>query len=224
MRRESPREEGAGRLRAVTMVRDEADGLRVATPPSWAASMRPYVRELLLEQAQLEKKAAAAAVQFLFRVPVAAEAHRELSALAREELVHFERTLRLLQRRGIDAATLEPSPYAEQLKAVVSRTMPERLADELLVAAVIEARSHERLHLLAGAFAAHDAELAGFYAELAQAEERHAPLYVGLAAGLVGPATADARHAAVLQHEADVLRALPWSPRLHSGWRGLAGG
>lgn len=208
----------------MTPVHDGADGLGVATPPAWATAMLPHADELLLEQAQLEKKAAAAAVQFLFRLPIAAESHRELSALAREELVHFERTLRILERRGIAAGPQEPSPYAERLKAVVARTMPERLADELLVAAVIEARSHERLRLLAAAFAASDAELAEFYGGLAEAEARHAPLYVELAAALLGTTAASARHDVVLQHEAGVVRALPWSPRLHSGWQGLAGG
>ena len=187
------------------------------TPRAWADAQLPHRAELLLEQAHLEKKAAAAAVQFLFRLPMDAARHRRLSALAREELVHFERTLKLLDARGIVFAAIAPSPYAERLKAAVARTMPARLADELLVAAVIEARSHERLELLAHAYAAVDPELAAFAAELVDAEARHAPLYVELAASLLPAAELAARHHALLAHEAEVLRALPFAPRLHSG-------
>ncbi len=194
------------------------------TPLAWAAAQWPHRHELLVEQAHLEKKAAASAVTFLFRVPMAGDGLRGLSALAREELVHFERTLRLLGARGIDYLAQEPSPYAERLKHGVARTMPERLVDELLVAAVIEARSHERMQLLSEAFAAGDPELAAFYADLVAAEARHAPLYVDLAAAVLPAAVVAARHQAMLAHEAAVLAALPFAPRLHSGWPVAHGG
>lgn len=198
-------------------IEDAGFELLVATPAGWAEAMLPHARELLVEQAQLEKKAAAAAVQFLFRLPVGPASLRELSALAREELVHFERAVKLLQRRGIPQAPQQPSPYAERLKAVAAGLLAERLADELLVAAAIEARSRERLGLLALAFRDQDPDLAAFYAELAAAEARHAPLYVQIATEVVGPRRVAARQRVVLQHEAAVLQALPWAPRLHSG-------
>ncbi len=189
-----------------------------ATPAAWAVAQVPHRSELLVEQAHLEKKAAAAAMQFLFRVPAPAAALRSLSALAREELVHFERTLKLLERRGIAFVAQTPSPYAEQLKRGCARTMPERLVDELLVAAAIEARSHERMQLLAAACQRDDAELAAFYADLVDAEARHAPLYIELAAAVAAPELVAARRDALAVHEAAVLRALPFAPRLHSGW------
>lgn len=196
---------------------DAAPPAAYVTPPAWAQAQGPHRDELLVEQAHLEKKAAAAAMQFLFRVPAPAAALRGLSALAREELVHFERTLRLLDRRGVPFGPQAPAPYAERLKQGCARVMPERLVDELLVAAVIEARSHERMQLLADARRADDAELADFYADLVDAEARHAPIYVELAAHVLPADVVAARHAALLAHEAEVLRALPFAPRLHSG-------
>ena len=196
---------------------------RYATPRLWADAQRRNLATLLVEQAHLEKKAAACAVQFLFRVPVAANGHKALSALAREELVHFERTLRLLQQRGLALTPLPPCDYAGKLKAGCSSRMPERLVDELLVAGIIEARSHERLQLLAAALPGHDDELASFYADLGAAEERHEGIYVDLAGEVLPPAVVAARHRALLAHEAAVLRELPFGPRLHSGVAGLAG-
>lgn len=206
------------------MSADAIAAARFVTPLAWAEAQLPFRAELLVEQAHLEKKAAAAAMQFLFRIPASAEDLRGLSALAREELVHFERTLRLLGQRRIAFAAQAPSPYAERCKQAVARTMPERLVDELLVAAVIEARSHERMALLATAFAAADRELADFYADLVDAEARHAPLYVELATRLLPAKEVAQRHRALLAHEAAVLSALPFAPRLHSGLTGPVGG
>jgi tRNA-(ms[2]io[6]A)-hydroxylase len=191
--------------------------LTFVTPRDWALRQCAHVDELLVEQAHLEKKAAAAAVQFLFRVPIAAAALRGVSALAREELVHFERTLRLLERRGVPFAPQPPSAYADRLKAAASSTMPARLADELLLAAIIEARSHERMLLLAAALQSAAPEVADFYADLCEAEARHAPLYAEVAAQVMPPGWCAGRHRELIAHEAAVLHQLPWSPRLHSG-------
>jgi tRNA-(ms[2]io[6]A)-hydroxylase len=191
--------------------------LAVPTPPAWARSQLRHLDELLVEQAHLEKKAAAAAVSFLFRIGGPLDDHRALSALAREELVHFERTLRLLAQRGIPFGPQASSGYAEALKAGIGGKLPERLADELLVAAIIEARSCERMGLLADALRPVDAELADFYAELVLAEARHGRDYVELAQRLLPASHVEARLGALLVHEAHVLASLPWSARLHGG-------
>lgn len=193
------------------------DPLPFRTPPAWAQSQLPHVDELLVEQAHLEKKAAAAALSFLFRVPAAPELLRGLSALAREELVHFERTLKLLGARGVPFTAQPPSAYAERLKAGAARTMPLRLVDELLVGAIIEARSCERMRLLAAALVGHDDDVGAFYEDLVAAEERHEVLYVEVAGTLAAPADVAARWRELGRHEAAVLSALPWSPRLHGG-------
>ncbi|MCK5944588.1 MAG: tRNA-(ms[2]io[6]A)-hydroxylase [Planctomycetes bacterium] len=187
------------------------------TPPSWARALLPHVDELLLEQAHLEKKAAAGAVQFLFRVPLDAGLHRQLSALAREELVHFERTLKLLAARGVAFEAQTSSGYAERLKKAVRRDHTGRLTDELLVAAIIEHRSHERMLLLADALAEVEPEVARFYADLCPAEERHEQLYFDLATLVVDADTARSRHRELLAHEARVLAELAFCARLHGG-------
>ena len=199
--------------------------LTFATPPAWAARAVQWLDELLLEQAHLEKKAAAAATAFLFRVPHDAELQRRLSRLAREELVHFEQTLDVLRGRGLAFGPQTPSPYAERLKRAIARDLPQRLADELLVAAIIEARSHERMQLLAAACAGSAPDVAAFYAELVRAEARHEAVYVAAAERVLGVAPAAQRHAELRAHEADVLLRLPFAARLHSGLPdGVVGG
>ena len=193
------------------------DPLPYRTPAAWAEAQRPHVDELLLEQAHLEKKAAAGALSLSFRLPAQLGRQRALSALAREELVHFERTLRLLERRGLAFAPQASSGYAERLKRAIGRDLPQRLVDELLVASIIEARSHERMDLLARALRDTEPEVADFYAELCEAEARHESLYAELAASVLPPDAVAARHKQLGIYEAEQLRTLPFAPRLHSG-------
>ena len=81
-------------------------------------------------------------------------------------------------------------------------------------AAFIEARSHERLALLARGFAdGGDGELADFYAALATAEERHAEIFIELARPLLPAADGDARIDELALREAEILAALPHASR-----------
>ena len=91
---------------------------------------------------------------------------------------------------------------------------PERLLDALLVAAFIEARSHERLMLLARGFTQRgDDELARFYQALGDAEERHAEVFLDLARPLVPADAFDERLAFFAVREAEILGALPHATR-----------
>ncbi|MFM8936450.1 MAG: tRNA-(ms[2]io[6]A)-hydroxylase [Vulcanococcus sp.] len=158
---------------------------------SWleAAIARPDL--VLIDHAHCERKAAGVALQLMFRYPSDEQLGAELSALAREELEHFEQVLALLQRRGIRLRPLPAPAYGATLTAAVRRGEPERMLDSCLVAGLIEARSHERMALLA----AHspDAELRGLYGELLASEARHFGLYWLLAEGRYGRSATVAR-------------------------------
>ena len=121
-----------------------------------------------------------------------------------------------LARRGVAFGRQQPSQYAGRLRAAARSRDPERLVDTLLFCALIEARSCERLGLLADALTAVDAELARFYAGLERAEARHQHVYVELAETVAPPREVRARLAELAKHEADVVAALPRAPRLHS--------
>jgi tRNA-(ms[2]io[6]A)-hydroxylase len=199
-----------------------ACALAAETPPTWAERALQHLPELLVDQAHLEKKAAAAALRLSFELPSQAATQERadllqaLSVLAREELVHFERALRLLLRRGIALRPQRPAVYAERLKAACARAMPARLVDSVLVAALIEARSHERMAALAVAASRRDAEVAAFWSDLVEAEARHRCVYLDVAAALAGPA-AVLRWPLLAAHEAAVLADAPFEPRLHGG-------
>lgn len=191
--------------------------LRCATPRAWAVHAIASLPSLLVEQAHLEKKAAAAASRFLFSLPQTTSLLRALSHLAREELVHFERSLRLLDQRGIPFVRLEPSRYADQLKVACASTMPERQIDELLVASLIEARSHERMERLGEALVGVDDEASEFYLDLVEAEARHRCVYLDIACELAGESVARERFRPLSLIESRLVEAADDVVRLHGG-------
>jgi len=174
----------------------------------------PHLPTILLDHAHCEKKAASTAINLLFRYQPIAELMRPLSELAREELGHFEILLGVLERRGIQFGPLSPSPYAADLHRAVREEDPERLLDTLLVCALIEARSCERMRLLAEGL--DDPELVALYRSLLASEARHHATYVDLA-GLRWPrSTVERRLAELAVHEARVIASGPALPRLHA--------
>jgi tRNA-(ms[2]io[6]A)-hydroxylase len=186
--------------------------LAAATSPAWTARALAHLDEVLLDHAHCEKKAAGVALRLLFQYPERASFQAPLAALAREELAHFEAVLAVLAERGIPFARQRPSAYAGRLRSAVAAQEPARLVDTLLCSALIEARSCERLGLLAEALP--DPELAGFYAALRAAEARHHGVYVALACEVAPRDAVAERLAALAAHEAAVL-ALANEPRLH---------
>lgn len=186
------------------------------TDSAWAHRAVEHLDEILVEQAHLEKKAAAAALRYLFRYPDRQALQTPLSALAREELQHFELVLRHLRRRGVAFGPQVPSTYAAELQRAVRVSEPHRLLDSLLCSALIEARSCERMRLLGEVVGSRDAELGTLYRELVASEARHHGSYVRLAEGEFSVAEVRARLAELAAHEASVIAALPALPRLHT--------
>jgi tRNA-(ms[2]io[6]A)-hydroxylase len=184
------------------------------TSEDWIEQATRHIDLVLLDHANCEKKAAGNALSLLFRYPANRRLVETLSPLAREELQHFERVHRHLQRLGIPIKPLSAAPYAGRLNQHLRRSEPEHLLDTLLVAAIIEARSHERLGLLG--IHAPDPELRQFYLWLAAAEERHWQLYLDLALEQFPADQVQERLDTLLQVEAEILSTLHPEPRVHS--------
>lgn len=183
--------------------------------PRWARAAPEFLPELLLEHAHLERKAAATALTLSFRYPEHAFLQRPLSELAREELSHFEAVLAQLERRGIAFGRQRPNDYASRLLRLVRSQEPQRLLDQLLCAAVIEARSCERMKLLAAALATPEPELSAFYQGLVQSEARHYHCYVDFAERLFAAAEVGQRLDEICAQEAELLCGAVQADRLH---------
>jgi len=190
------------------------DVLLAPTPQRWFEVASERWRELLVDHANCEKKAASTALSLIFAYPDDLQLTDRLSRLAREELRHFEQVQKMMQELSVPFVRQSPARYAEGLRATTRRSDPGRLIDLLLCGALIEARSHERFVGLAPRL---QDPLGDFYNGLAASEARHYGVYLRLAEHRSGQQDWRAR----LKHLAEVEAELATSPdpqlRFHSG-------
>lgn len=150
----------------------------------------------------------------MFQYPSYDRMVRSLTALAQEELEHFEQCNQWLEKRGIKLAPLAAPPYGATLNKQIRRQEPHRFMDYMLVSALIEARSHERLGLLAEHLP--DPELAKFYRGLMASEARHYGLYWTLAHHYCEVSEIVPRLEELAIIESEVLATLHPEARVHS--------
>jgi tRNA-(ms[2]io[6]A)-hydroxylase len=152
--------------------------LRCATPDAWVQAALEKQDLLLVDHANCEKKAAATAMNLMYKYVDKPELLTQMSQLAREELLHFEQVVDLMRERGVAYTHLGPSRYAGSLRQHIRTHEPARLIDVLIVGAFVEARSCERFAAIAPSL---DAQLKKFYQSLLRSEARHYEYYLGLA-------------------------------------------
>jgi tRNA 2-(methylsulfanyl)-N6-isopentenyladenosine37 hydroxylase len=184
------------------------------TSTAWLEQALGNIDTILLDHSHCERKAAGTAVNMMFRYPSNTKLVRQLTAIAREELEHFEQVNQILERRGIPLAPLNPPPYGKGLMDCVRRQEPYRLLDTLAVCGLIEARSHERLGLLGAHLP--DPQLAGFYRSLMASEARHFGIYWSLAATYFDRDVVQSRLAELAIRESELLSTLHPEARIHS--------
>ncbi|MDP6932777.1 MAG: tRNA-(ms[2]io[6]A)-hydroxylase [Myxococcota bacterium] len=190
--------------------------LRLASTsrPDWLTEALADIDLILLDHAHCEKKAASTALGLIFRYADQEPLAAPLSALAREELQHFEQVLAILRKRNIPFRRLEPSTYAARLHEAVRRKEPHRIVDVLICCALIEARSCERMQLLAESL--EDQTLRRLYRSLLASEARHHQTYLDLAHIVATEDVVVSRLDALSAHEARVLASGEQPTRLHS--------
>lgn len=189
------------------------DFLACATPTAWIEQALMQQDLLLIDHANCEKKAAGNALQLMHCYPQHDELLQKLARLAREELLHFQKVVRILKTREIAYVSLPPGRYAQQLRKQVRTHEPARLIDFLLIGAFIEARSCERFHALVPHL---DSVLAKFYASLYAAEQRHYQDYLQFAQA-ISEESLEPRIQHLREVEAELITAKDTVFRFHSG-------
>jgi tRNA-(ms[2]io[6]A)-hydroxylase len=188
--------------------------LQQPTTWSWVEQAIANLDVILLDHSHCERKAAGVALNLMFRYPSQTQLVRQLTAIAQEELEHFEQVNQWLEQRGIPLGPLKAPPYGSHLTAQIRRQEPDRLLDSLLISALIEARSHERLALL-GEYCP-EPELAQFYRSLVASEARHYGIYWVLADTYFERLEVQQRLEELAVVESEILATLHPQPRIHS--------
>ena len=188
--------------------------LSCETPAAWVEWALSHPEILLIDHANCEKKAAATALNLMYRYAGNHTLLNKMSRLAREELRHFEQVIAIMQQRGIDYPQISASRYAGGLRKSMRNTEPGRMVDTLLVGAIIEARSCERFARLVPVL---DDDHAQFYASLLKSESRHFKDYLQLAKEASSTQEVEERLEVLLEAERGLIEESDSEFRFHSG-------
>lgn len=198
---------------ADTAIDQLGDALPLApTGPRWLEVAMADLDAVHADHLHCERKAAQSALSLIRSYPERADLVTAMARLAHDETRHVIQVSQLMARRDQPAAYDFGDDYAAALRDHIRKREPDRLLDRLLVFAVIEGRSAERLDLLANALP--DPRDAQLYASLATAEVRHRDTFLALARD-TSPTQWRARAAELAALEAEILEHRTVVARIH---------
>ncbi len=180
--------------------------------PRWLEVALADLDAVHADHLHCERKAAQSALSLIRSYPDRADLVLAMAQLAHDETRHVVQVARLMSRRGQPASYDLGDDYAAKLRTHIRAREPERLLDRLLVFAVIEGRSAERLGLLAAHLP--EPSIARIYRGLASAEVRHRDTFLALARD-AAPGAWRARAAELAAIEAELLAHRTILARVH---------
>lgn len=180
--------------------------LKLPTDPRWVNIAEKNIEEILTDHAFCEQKAASTAISLIVTYPEYSDLVMEMSALAREEMSHFEMVHKHILKRGFVIGRDRKDEYVARVTKFFAHTGDRklRLVHRLLIAALIEARSCERFKVLSENI--EDQELASFYAKLMVSEANHYTMFLKFARQYGEREKVDKLWDELLNFEAEVMR------------------
>ncbi len=180
--------------------------LKLPTDPRWAAIAEMQIEDILTDHAYCEQKAASSCISLILRFNDLDRLVDTLTPIVAEEWGHFERVMGQIRKRNLKFGFPRKDEYAVQLNGFVKKggTRIQQLTEQLLMNALIEARSCERFKLLSLHIA--DEELRKFYYELMISEAGHYVTFIELARHYSEEEKVNLRWQEWLDFEAEVLR------------------
>lgn len=180
-------------------------GLKLKTDPRWVGIVEANIADILTDHAWCEQKAAINAINLVTQNPEYPDMVTDLLVIAREELAHFEAVHEIIKARGFKLGRETRDDYVQELFRFMKKdgSRQQSLADRLLFAALIEARSCERFRVLAENI--QDAELSRFYAGLMASEASHYSTFLMYARKYGPPKTIESRWQEWLDFEDGII-------------------
>jgi tRNA-(ms[2]io[6]A)-hydroxylase len=183
-------------------------GLNLATDPRWVNIAEMDLHEILVDHAWCEQKAATSCISLIVRFSEFPEIVSEISPIVAEEWGHFRKVVHEINKRGGELGEQRKDEYVNRLLKFIRKggKKTDQLVENLLICAMIEARSAERFRLLSLHIS--DEELRQFYHDFMVSEAGHYKLFLKLAMQFGDEAEVSARWQELLQYEADLLSTL----------------
>ncbi|TAH12049.1 MAG: tRNA-(ms[2]io[6]A)-hydroxylase [Sphingobacteriia bacterium] len=156
-------------------------GLQLPTDPRWVDLTTISLEAILTDHAYCEQKAALTCISLIQRYSDRKELVQELAPIVTEEWGHFRLVLAELEKRGLHFGKQRKDEYVNQLLLFQKKGghIDDRMLDQLLTMALIEARSCERFKRLSEGL--NDPYLQSFYRRFMESEAGHYTLFINLA-------------------------------------------
>ncbi len=189
--------------------------LKLPTDPRWANIAEGNLEEILTDHAWCEQKAATNAIGLITMVPEHTEMVTELTAIALEEMDHFNQVHEIIKKRGGVLGRTRKDDYVNDLLQFIVKggNRTDLLIDRMLFAAMIEARSCERFKVLTENIK--DEELKTFYHNLMISEAGHYTTFIGFARQLGDPEKVNKRWEEWLEYEAIIIQSYGNKETIH---------
>lgn len=190
-------------------------GLKLPTDPRWVNIVEKNIEEILTDHAYCEQKAASTAISIIIGFPDRSELVKEMTALVREEMGHFNMVHEKIVERGWKLGRERKDEYVIELMKFFPKggSKTTHLVHKLLYAALIEARSCERFRLLSENIA--DKELADFYRNLMVSEANHYTMFLAFARKYGDRKEVDQKWQDLLAYEAEIMANLGKKETMH---------
>jgi tRNA-(ms[2]io[6]A)-hydroxylase len=159
-------------------------GLKLSTDPRWVNIVEKNIEEILIDHAFCEQKAASNAISMIIQYPHYSDLVEAMTAICQEEMEHFKMVHDKLIERGYKLGFERKDPYVNDLALYLKKTKTQSskkgfFVNQMLFAAMIEARSCERFKILSEKI--NDEDLRTFYRSLMESEARHYTTFLGFA-------------------------------------------
>ena len=180
-------------------------GLQLPTDPRWVDLAGKSMEEILTDHAYCEQKAATSCISLIQRYSDREKLVRELSPIVTEEWGHFRLVLQELEKRNLKLGKQRKDEYVNRLIEFQKKggNIKDRMLDQLLTMALIEARSCERFKRLSEGL--NDEYLRNFYRRFMESEAGHYTLFIELAETYIDKEKVRKRWAEWLKYESEVI-------------------
>ena len=181
-------------------------GLQLPTDPRWVNLAGMELEEILTDHAYCEQKAAITCISLIQKNPDKEKLVTELSPIVTEEWGHFRQVLAELQKRKLKLGRQRKDVYVNKLLEFQKKggSPDERFLDQMLIMALIEARSCERFKRLSEGL--NDAYLRKFYRGFMESEAGHYTLFIELADTYIDKKVVRKRWSEWLKYEKESMK------------------
>ncbi len=183
-------------------------GLELPTDPRWVNLAALSLEEILTDHAWCEQKAATSCISLIQRYPEKERLVNDLAPIVTEEWGHFQMVLAEMNKRDLRLGPQRKDLYVNALlqHSTKGGKQEDRLLDQLLICALIEARSCERFKRLSEGL--EDTYLRKFYRGFMESEAGHYTLFISLAKEYLPEEKVKIRWKEWLKLEAEIMNSL----------------